>query len=448
MGSNPTVPQLFYGMFSGRIAKIATEITLKPIYLLLLVTLLAPLAAMYLSKQYTGKAILTGLGVALAGTLMLGGTMAAIENYTSRDTEVLNGFVTGKEINRFTCPINTSNPCENGYSCNCRQIPYSCGTTKAPATCYRTECDTCYEYEWEQNFFVDSSLEGERAYKIQRIDEQGARTPPRWAQVKHGDPVSITGTYRNYILGAVDSLFSEDGKAEEKYRSKIPPYPLNIYDYYRIDRLVTVGKVTLNRAAWNEQISRALVHLGPSRQANVVVVVAEGVGMDFANAVRRSWRGFKKNDIVVFAGVDASGNLTWTRTMSWSKESLVNVKLESEILQKFQGKPLEPVAFLGIVKTVGMAHFERRSMEDFAYLKEQAKMSGTQVFWIWLTTIALGVAGFFLVRQLLKDGFVYGMSANSRYYHPSYSRQSARVAASVRKVLHDSRHSKKSRFRL
>ncbi len=429
---------------------------MNPIYFLLIIPLLAPFLVLYFTKRFTKENLLPASGFMVGGTIVLAIVIAAFANYTTRDTEVLNGFVTSKEVNRFMCPVNTSNPCENGYDCHCRTIAYSCGTSKNPSTCYRTECDRCYKYNWEQNFFVDSSLQGERAYKISRVDDQGAVEPPRWKAVKHGDPVSITNTYTNYILGAVDSLFAEDGKAEEKYKAIIPAYPLNIYDYYRIDRLVTVGKVNLDRKVWNESISRILVQVGPRKQANVIVVVAEGVNMDFANAVRRSWKGFKKNDIVVFAGVDTAGNLTWTRVMSWSKLSIVNVKMEGEILRLFQGKPLEPVAFTDTIKTVSLAYFERRSMQEFEYLKDEASMSDTQVTWIWIITILLGigtvVGHLYLLEALPFGRSRYGNPGRGSYYGsgPTFPRMTnPRMAGSMRVIQSLGRglRSTKSKFR-
>ena len=377
---------------------------MNPIYFLLVFPLLAPFVVLLLTKRNIRDSLLPAAGFSFGCTLALGLIFMAFNGWATRDTETLNGFVTGKEIHKFTCPINTSNPCENGYDCNCHTVTYSCGTDSKGNTqyCTREECDTCYVYPWEQNFWVDSSLQGERAYKISRVDRQGAITPPRWAQVKHGDPVSITHVYTNYILAAADSLFAEDGKAEEKYKAKIPAYPQQIYDYYKMDRVVTVGKVNIDRKLWNESLSRILVQVGPKKQANAIVVIAEGVDMDFANAVRRAWRGFKKNDIVVFAGVDAAGNLKWTRTMSWSKASIVNIKMESEILNRFQDRPLEPVEFINTLKEVSLAHFERRSMQEFEYLKDQASLSGTQITWILIITVLVlcgSVFGFLYLLQ-------------------------------------------------
>lgn len=416
---------------------------MNPIYFLLIIPLLAPFLVLYFTKRFTKENLIPASAFMAGGTLILALIIAAISNYTTRDTEVLNGFVLGKEIHRFECPTNTSNPCENGYDCNCVTTTYDCGTKESPQTCSTTDCDTCYEYDWERNFFVHSSLQGERAYKISRIDDQGAKIPPRWTSVREGDPVSITNVYKNYILGVADSLFSEDGVAEEKYRAIIPAYPLNVYDYYRIDRLVTVGKVKLDQKVWNESISRILVQVGPKKQANVIVVVAEGVGMDFANAVRRSWKGFKQNDIVVFAGVDAAGNLTWTRTMSWSKLSMVNIKMESEILGLFKGKPLEPLVFTDTIKTVSLAHFERRSMEEFKYLKDSAPLSTTQITLIMIISTLLGagltIGQLHLLNSLPAFMTGRGRPGLGRYYGGSSNARSSQLLDNLRNAKLKSR---------
>lgn len=364
---------------------------MNPLYFLLLIPILAPLIALQMTGRFTRDMLPLAAAFSAGGALVLGLIIMAFTSYTSSDTEVLTGYVTTKEINRFSCATNTSNPCQNDFPCHCRVISYECGTDKTPETCSRTECDRCYTYSWEQNFYIDSSLQGERAYKISRIDPQGMQTPPRWAAVHHGDPVSITNTYDSYLLDAANSVFAQDGAAEEKYKAKIPTYPLRIYDYYKIDRLVTVGKVRVDDRKWNEEISRALAQVGPRKQANIVVVIAEGVGMDFANAVRRAWKGFKKNDIVIFVGVDTEGKLVWTRTMSWSKASIVNVTMENELLMKFEGKVLEPVSFMATAKAVALAHFERRSMEEFKYLKAESELSTTQSVWLWIFTFLIPI---------------------------------------------------------
>lgn len=378
---------------------------MSALYLLALLTLLTPLVVLYATGRFALENLPTAAGTMAAGTLIVLLTVWGVSSYVPKNTQTINGFITTKEIQRFTCEMNTGNPCENGYDCNCHMVAYDCSTTDSKGnrqsqTCWRQECDRCYRYPWEQNFYLASSLQGDRAYKISRVDEQGLRSPPRWLAVRHGDPVCITTSYEDYISDAANSLFAQDGEAEQKYKAKLPAYPQRIYDYYKMDRLVTVGKVKLDLRKWNEEIGLALVQMGNRKQANLIVVVAEGVQMDFANAVRRSWRGFKKNDIVVFVGVDATGKYQWVRAMSWSKTSLVNIQIETEVREAFENAPLEPVRFMSLVRTATLASFQRRPMEEFKYLRAEASLSTGQVVFIWFIVLFATIGGAMLTIHL------------------------------------------------
>lgn len=283
------------------------------------------------------------------------------------DREVWNGAVTRTRMYEFSCPMNTLNPCTNSYSCNCRQV-YA-GTDSNGRARYRTECDTCYVYPWERNWEVYSNVWNGNM-NIRRIDAQGAQTPPRWAAIRPGDPVSTTNGYQNWVRAASSSLFNESPEADSVYEELLVDYPIEIVDYYRLDRVVTPNVELRNEREWNRELANSLSRLGPSRQMNMVFVITKDTQRDYAFAMRRHWRGFKKNDAIVFIGLDASGNITWSETMSWSRNELFNIEMraffEERIGQSFAA--LNPRDTMAQVEEISLL-FERRPMHEFEYLR-------------------------------------------------------------------------------
>lgn len=361
---------------------------LTPILVPIILTLLFPHK---IKLPEIGAGILFSVAL-ICGVYVLG------ENQSLADTEIINGGVIGKDVNRFSCPTNTSNPCRNGYTCNCKTVYYTstCSstsyvggrsvTTTRPCRKSRIECDTCYRYPWEQNWMISTSIHSSKI-EIPRIDPQGAKTPPFWGETVIGDPASRTNTYDNYIKAAAHSLFNEDGATLEQYANLIPVYPLRIHDFIRYDRVVTVnGAYVDNETVLNDMLSNALVTLGPKKQVNVIVVVAEKLPPQYMYAVRRAWEGFNKNDVVVFIGTE-SGNVVWADTLSWSKASLVNVTIRDEILNAFQGKPIVSAQLVPLIADAVSKHYERRQMVEFEYLKSEIQISTGLLTFLWLFSI-------------------------------------------------------------
>lgn len=372
------------------------------LWFLLLTPIVVPLILKFVfPHKVTLKEIIVGIVFSI---VLISSVYIVGEKQSLSDIQIINGGVTDKNVNRFSCPVNTSNPCRNGYSCNCRTVTYTttCTSTYSsggkmrtstrPCTKTRIECDTCYRYPWEQNWYVSTSIHSSKI-EIARIDPQGANTPPRWDIVKIGDPVSRQETYDNYIQAAANSLFNEDGQVLERYKNLIPAYPINIHDIYNYDRIVTInGAVVQNEKELNVLISRELVVLGRSKQVNIIVVFVEKLEPEVMNAVRRAWEGFNKNDVAVFIGTN-SGIVEWAGTMSWSKNSLVNVTIRDKILDNFLKKQIDNTVLTEIIASSVKDHYVRRPMAEFEYLKDDIQIPMGLLTFLWLFSI-LGTAGF------------------------------------------------------
>lgn len=335
------------------------------------------------------------------------------------DREVWNGAVVSKDVNRFRCPTNTSNPCRNGYDCNCYEVctpQYDAKGNVSGQSC-TTHCDTCYRYPWEQDWYVRTSL---GPFEISRVDAQGANEPGRWTSTKVGDPVSVTKPFKNWVKASAGTLFRDADSGLETYAKILPEYPIQIFDYYRIDRVVTPNVRLANKALWNDEISRKLAILGSVREINAVFVFVDGQPRDYAYALRRKWNGFKQNDAVIVVGL-RQGKVEWTEVMSWSKKSLFNVQMK-QAMDAYVGRNITEVApreVLTSFETIAMASFERRPMKEFEYLKGDIKPPSWLIWISVILAVIIGGATSFLFNNIDLDESIFNRRSNrynNRYY--------------------------------
>jgi len=336
-----------------------------------------------------------GLIQAVAVLLVVLGLWHAFRFSDTWDTEIWNGEVTGKSMAEQSCPMYWRDYSDSFCTeYDTRRVadgpPRNVCSTTGSGKNKRTSCHKVqdyktqykYRYPYERKWFVATNLDV--TYMISRVDPPGWQMPPFYRATQKGDPASKRNGYTNWIQGASASLFHDDREVEEKYKAIIPEYPIAVHDYFKVDRVVPVGNIgNVNLTQLNDTLGRALRDLGPKKQMNAVLVVADAskVQSDFPLALRLAWRGFKKNDAVVVVGVDG-GNLKWVDVRSWSKENLFNVNLREEIAKGID----KPVNFDNIISTlhsVGMKDFQRRSMKEFEYLKREIPAP------TWLTIMAL-----------------------------------------------------------
>jgi len=357
-------------------------------WILALIPLLFPIVvkiAFRSSINYTEWAIQTMVGF-LAVVLMYN-----VGKYSQLgDTELWNGEVTNKEYVQQNCPrgwrdhrdmfcrVYTTRTIRDGQTCS------GSGTERICTPNYKTQYN--YVYLWERNWVVRSNIGLD--WEISRIDMQGVNIPPRWDIVMIGDPVSKTNSYQNYVKAADSSLFNRNARLADAYRESIPTYPIKIYDYYRVDRaIVSPGTEVANLAEYNQLLPKILKVLGPKKQANIVLLFTNITDTSYADAVINSWQGAKKNDSVIFIGVNEVGDVLWTKIHSWSKNKMFNVEMRDAILNL--GSVTNAAALISLIETTTMAHFERQSMKEFEYLKDEIEPSTTAIVLIVIVLLIL-----------------------------------------------------------
>ena len=342
---------------------------------ILLLPLLIPWAMkFFLHATITWKE----MGVHILLVIVSVSTMYAISTYSmTSDYEIWNGAVTSKKMERVSC--------KHSYSCNCRT--YKCGDS----TC--THCDTCYRHSYDNDWNVYSTL---GTYGIRTIDSQGLKEPPAWTRRKKGDPVAQKRPFPNYVKAVPDSLFHDDQARKEKFIGMIPAYPDKIYNYFDIDRVLNVKTNVPITNLLNKELALRLRTLGAARKNNTIIVFVNTDDPNYRYALEAEWIGGKKNDAVVVIGVTDYPNIAWVDVFGWSKNELFNVALRDEIrAMKTIDKTL-----IDIIDRNVSEHFVKRSMEEFAYLKDEIEPP------MWALMLMFGL------NMCISGGIAYYMHKN------------------------------------
>lgn len=325
------------------------------------------------------------VAAAIAGGSMLAVFLISIaSSYVgSSSTEILNGQVTSKERDRVSC--------SHDYKCRCKNVPKK---RSDGSTYYEEECDTCYDHDYDYNWNVDSTL---GSYRIDRVNRQGTIEPPRWTSVKIGDPVADTHTYTNWIKSSDSSLFNVSKNRFDQFKDKIPAYPKEIYDYYNIDRIVTLGLKVNDQAKLNRYISEQLRQLGPKKQVNLIFVVTKIQDPTYADAIWASWKGAEKNDVVVVVGTQ-NGEINWVKVQSWAEFDIFNVKLRDRIMDS---KVFKMKNIIDMTVDETYKSYQRKPMKQFEYLKDETRAMplGTMIFIGILIVLVHGISIGFVLKD-------------------------------------------------
>jgi hypothetical protein len=309
--------------------------------------------------------------------------VALIGWHNTHDVEVWNGRVASKEHHHVSC--------EHSYSCN----PHSCNCDKnGCSTCY----DTCYEHFYDVSWYLHTT--NDESIKIHREDRQGLREPIRWTAVQIGEPTAVEHSFTNYVKGSPDTLFRKTGLVE-KYKDKIPTYPNEIYDYYHLNRLVTVGLSVKDAREWNKDLEELNANLGRAKQVNAIVILTKNMPEDYFYAIEQKWIGGKKNDFTTVINLDESDKVTWSKVMAWTDNKMAETTVADAMVK------IGTLDRQKMVRTINgevETFFVRKHMKDFAYLSNNVNMS----MWDWIIDVVLGLTisigfGIFYLKNDFND---------------------------------------------
>lgn len=312
--------------------------------------------------------------------LVVGMTIYHIGKYSQiYDVEIWNGEVLSKRDQREECVQRWRRTahwfCTNNQT---RQVEISrtCDSEGRCTSIYATEYRNIFP--WEHRYFVTTSF-GE--VEVPRIDRQGANFPPLYTKTEIGEPASRTNRFENYVKAASSSLFNFEQSLAELYAEHIPTYPNQLYELWKVDRVFQIGVQLPDIAEWNYDLGMILREAGPKRQANAVIIINNIESLIYPDAVIQKWQGGKKNDTLLFISVDENMQIQHVRVHSWSKNEYYNVALRDEIAEL---GVLDRESVIRVLHSNLMNHFERRSMKEFEYLKDEIEPSTGQLIFLFI----------------------------------------------------------------
>jgi hypothetical protein len=288
------------------------------------------------------------------------------------DQELWNGEITKKE--------RVHDSYTRSYDCMC--------TTDDKGN---TTCQTCYEDHYTVEWMAYSNV-GD--YSIDKLDSTSRRVynePDNdfWKRIQLGDPVAKKNKYTNYIKAVPESLFRPaSSDLKQKFAKWLPPYPISIYNFYRVDRVIPVGVNIPDIGLWNEMLSQKLKRLGPLKQVNTVIVIARTDDPNYFYALQDAWLNGKKNDVIVVIGApDFPHKAAWVQIMALTDKELFKVQLRDDLLEL---NTLDAVSVIGMIEKHIASGFQRKHMADFAYLDSEIDPPT----WVIVSTIIALIAAY------------------------------------------------------
>lgn len=295
------------------------------------------------------------LGAGLVMTLICLGLTVAGASIGSSDFSIFSGEVTSKNSERVSC--------EHQYVCG-EDCYWVTDTDSKGKTTRRQQCDPVYcdEHDYDVSWRVYTTL---GRWTIDRVDRRGTKMPQRWDDVEIGEPVQERRGVSNYLL-LNEERFNTSEQIRQKFAGEVFEYP-QPYDYYRYQRVLQddLKQDYDGISIWlNEQLKKD----GAAKQLNVLLVVTHVTDPDFFYAQIEKWKGVRKNDVVLFYGIDGNDKIQWSRAMSFAdgqNNQIMLKELETMTYTQSFGVELVQAQYKKIVN-----EFHRVPNSTFAYMKD------------------------------------------------------------------------------
>lgn len=339
--------------------------------LLLLIPLVAwiVIAKLLFKHEFTFEEM--AIQFSITAVILIGLTFAGFSSLTS-DEMMVNGVVTEVKPRKENCNMYWSdyrdNFCTN-YRTRQVRDGQTCTTVNNKRSCtpkYKTQYKSVYP--WERRYFINTTL---YEYEIDRVDHQGASTPPRFASTKIGDPVTAMVTYTNYIKGAASTLFNQ--KLEDVPEIKYP----QVYDYYHVDRVFYIDLTPPPFIKeWNLDLER--INSGFRKSGANVIINVTSKSQVWAETLSQSWDAHNINDIVITIGVQDE-KIVWVDVRDWSSDKMLGVVTRDLIMMLPR---VDKDMINQIIEVTVPKHYKPQKMEDFEYLVDDTSAP------TWLLVVA------------------------------------------------------------
>ena len=337
-----------------------------------LVFLIPALISVVMFKVFFKKDITTKeFGLHALAALVITGAVYGISMLalysTLYDTEILNGYVSKKYQDTIVC---------NEYS-SCRNYHYKTEyyyTTVDGKLKRKSRQVKVFDYPTEYNWEVETSVGNN--FQIERIDRRGTYEPPAFTAIKIGEYAAGTNTYVNPLLMSGVSLFNTEtnkGIFSEEDLKNIPPYP-NVVGVYKFNPFV--NSTSVHTSDYRKLVNDVMISMGAQKQVNIVFVLynPSETGPKYPDKVLSKWNGGKKNDVIVFFGINDSNEITEFKSFSYAG-GMGNELLHSSLLMKFSGTEVfDRNAVVEVLESV-QKDFKRLPASEFKYLISEVRPS-------------------------------------------------------------------------
>jgi len=276
-------------------------------------------------------------------------TYSAGMNLAGSDTEILNTYISSKDREHSTY--------QRSYPCNCNG---------------KGNCQTCYETRYTVKWTARTPIED---IVLKELDRSTSRVydtedPDVYTNCTVGEPAAIPHTFFNNIKAAPSTLFNLNIDFRE-YTGKVPNYP-KVYSYYKYNRVINVDSKISKKdiESLNTYLNNELKSLGLEKEVNILVILTGIDNPEYRYAVESAWLGGKKNDVVLFIGLDGY-TVTWSSIMTFAlnfRNEIFQAEAESDFLHNSKEFDVKNISNL-LIKNI-RKWYARPNMSSFDYLKD------------------------------------------------------------------------------
>lgn len=241
----------------------------------------------------------------------------------------------------------------------------------------RRKCRVWYEDRYTVEWDIHTTL---GKINVQSLD-RGSRSvyatpnPQVYADAVVGEPAAKEHTYTNYLKGIPkEFLYTEHMASTPEALAKVPAYP-SIYSLYKINRVMDLDNVLPAGLAeqFNLAISNELKTLGPSKEVNILLLAGHWDDT-FQYAIRERWDGGKKNDVIVYIGVE-DGKIVEARVQTWGDNELFSLRLQDVLVEH---GIVDDTMLTSIFEQIQHS-YKRPQMKDYEYLRVHIQPSNMAI---------------------------------------------------------------------
>jgi len=264
-------------------------------------------------------------------------------------------------------------------------VPYECGDSKNPRTCYRSETHyhECPYTTYELNFTADTTL-GSYTVDTNRLPENpnqhrwrrsvpvpqyveeraGVGEPSAWRalreRLQQGKPAPVTtrNAYDNYVLASEDSLFRKHSADIAEYEAKglMPKLARGLSGFVNPPRCFVLGNVP-NANEWTQSLAYTNASLGQI-QCDLYVVATNNKFISdnidryvlalqayMLDPVKHGKDALAKNTVVVLIGTNDGKTVDYARAFTGMPRGNENVVIA--LTDHLSGLPFSQELLLG-----------------------------------------------------------------------------------------------------